>query len=103
MSMNKVIHVSLAENLLETQDCPLRHPPGGIPRRHAGSFSYDDFVRDFMAPNLPVIIQVQSHFTVSAQCLRCIEVHVGSLIPFHESPSKSCYTCSSCEPASLAI
>ena len=32
--------------------------PAAIPRYHAADLSYDSFVRLWMAPNLPVIIQV---------------------------------------------
>ncbi len=32
--------------------------PASVPRRDAASLSYSVFVRDFMVPNLPVIIQV---------------------------------------------
>lgn len=30
-----------------------------IPRRQASEFTYDEFVREYMAPNRPVIIQVR--------------------------------------------
>ena len=29
-----------------------------VDRRHASELSYSDFVRDFMAPNVPVVIEV---------------------------------------------
>lgn len=31
---------------------------GGVLRRHAGELTYDDFVLQYMAPNLPVMVQV---------------------------------------------
>jgi len=31
---------------------------GSVPRRHAGELTYDDFVLQYMAPNLPVMVQV---------------------------------------------
>ena len=34
--------------------------PCGVPRRHASELSYDDFVLQYMAPNLPVMIQVST-------------------------------------------
>ena len=33
---------------------------GGVPRRHASALSYDEFVLQYMAPNLPVMIQARS-------------------------------------------
>ena len=36
------------------------HEPGGIPKRHASKLSYDDFVLQYMCPNLPVMIQVSA-------------------------------------------
>ena len=33
-------------------------PGGGVPQRHASELSYDDFVLQYMGPNLPVMIQV---------------------------------------------
>ena len=38
------------------------HEPGGVPRRHASELSYDDFVLQYMGPNLPVMIQVSASF-----------------------------------------
>ena len=38
------------------------HEPGGVPRRHASELSYDDFVLQYMGPNLPVMIQVRASF-----------------------------------------
>ena len=37
----------------------------GIPRRSADQLTYDDFVLQYMAPNLPVMIQVGVQFTLS--------------------------------------
>ena len=34
---------------------------GGVPRRHASELSYDDFVLQYMAQNLPVMIQVSTN------------------------------------------
>ena len=36
----------------------VHEPGGGIPCRHASELSYDDFVLQYMGPNLPVMIQV---------------------------------------------
>ena len=33
---------------------------GTIDVRHAHELSYDDFVRSYMAPNIPVVIRVRS-------------------------------------------
>ena len=35
-------------------------PGGGVPRRHASELSYDDFVLQYMGPNLPAMIQVSA-------------------------------------------
>ena len=49
-----------------------------VPRRHAAELTYDDFVREHMAPNLPVIIQARPrlhdpmHDKCAAQCM-CAE------------------------------
>ena len=32
---------------------------GGIPTRHAAELTYEAFVREYMAPNLPVMIKVR--------------------------------------------
>ena len=60
--------------------------PAAIPRYHAANLSYDSFVRLWMAPNLPVIIQVtcwlfssmfcfDKHFSRSQQCTKQGELH----------------------------
>ncbi len=43
-----------------------QQPPGeaaagadGIARRHTSELSYSDFVREYMAPNIPVLIEVR--------------------------------------------
>ena len=42
--------------------------PAGIPRRNAGRLTYDDFVLQYMAPNLPVLIQVDCTLSPSIFC-----------------------------------
>ena len=42
-------------------------PVAGIPTRHAAELTYGAFVRDFMAPNLPVMIQVRPLSCISSQ------------------------------------
>jgi len=49
-----------------------------VPRRHAAELSYNDFVREHMAPNLPVIIQAQPrlHNPVQIKCAgQCMYAH----------------------------
>lgn len=53
---------------------PQHSADDGVPHRHAQTFSYDEFVRDFMAPNRPVMIQ--ACFTKlwalpSGHCISC--------------------------------
>ena len=40
-----------------------------VDRRHASELSYSDFVRDFMAPNVPVVIEVSTRARRSTSLL----------------------------------